>query len=301
MRDAITLLEQVAARYGPNPTFPDVLAALGLVEDERSPRLVRAILEEDLAEALEISREVADDGIDIARFTRATLDIMRRLLPQIIRGASAGGAENPEDAALVEVARTRGTSVHSIVTAIQELAKADFRLDPASAVPLEMACAAAILQPTPQVVVATAPPSAGPGQASGTGQQRPARGASREPSQSRDPGPASPEERFLRQLYDRCSMANVKVGAWLNGSCEVLSLGEDTFELGFFHDFHLEKVTTDGRAIIEQQAEIILGRPMRLEARRIDRDKAASAQKRPRGGHLAEAAVALGATPVARE
>lgn len=301
MRDAITLLEQVVARYGPNPTFQDVLAALGLVEDERSPRLVRAILEEDLAEALEISREVADDGIDIARFTRATLDIMRRLLPQVIRGSSTNGSENPEDEALVELARSRGTSIHAIATAIQELAKADFRLDPASPVPLELACAAAILQPAPQVFVTAAPSNAGAGQASGTGQQRPARGASREASPSRDAGPASPEDRFLRQLYDRCSMANVKVGAWLNGSCEVLSLGEDTFELGFFHDFHLEKVTTDGRAIIEQQAEIILGRPMRLEAKRIDRDKAASAPKRPRGGHLAEAAVALGATPVAKE
>ncbi len=301
MRDAITLLEQVVARYGPTPTFQDVLASLGLVEDERSPRLVRAILEEDLAEALEISREVADDGIDIARFTRATLDILRRLLPQVIRGSSTDGAENPEDEGLVELARSRGTSIHSIVTAIQELAKADFRLDPASPVPLEIACAAAILQPVPQVVAAAAPPHAVAGQPTATGQQRPARAASREPSASRDAGPASPEERFLRQLYDRCSMANVKVGAWLNGSCEVLSLGEDSFELGFFHDFHLEKVTTDGRAIIEQQAEIILGRPMRLEARRIDRDKASNAPKRPRGGHLAEAAVALGATPVAKE
>ncbi len=96
-------------------------------------------------------------------------------------------------------------------------------------------------------------------------------------------------------------MANVKVGAWLNGSCEVLEIGESTIELGFYHDFHLEKVTTDGRAIIEQQAEIILGRPVRLEAKRIDREKTAGTPKRPRGGHLAEAAVALGATPVAKE
>lgn len=300
MRDAITLLEQVVARYGPAPMFQDVLAALGLVEDERSPRLVRAILEEDLAEALEISREVADDGIDIARFTKATVDILRRLLPQIIRGSSIDGAENPEDAALVEVARGRGTSVQAVAAAIQELAKADFRLDPASPIPLEMACAAAILQPTPQVVVAAAPGHA-PGPAASGSSQRPARAAARESSGSRDAGPANPEERFLRQLYDRCSMANVKVGAWLNGSCEVLAIGEEMFELGFYHDFHLEKVTTDGRAIIEQQAEIILGRPVRLEAKRIDRDKAANAPKRPRSGHLAEAAVALGATPVAKE
>ena len=63
LRDAITLLEQVASQYGNAPTREDVLAALGLVHDERIAVMADAILDEDLGTALTIAREVADDGI----------------------------------------------------------------------------------------------------------------------------------------------------------------------------------------------------------------------------------------------
>ena len=298
MRDAITLLEQAAARYGHEPSYADVLAALGLVQDERSARLVKALIEEDLAEALAIAREVADDGVDVARFTRTAVDILRRILTHVIRGVAFDDSEHPEDIELAQAALGRAAPVRMVVNAIQELAKADFRLDPASPVPLEIACAATILQPEAQVAPAAA-----------SGAEHSSAPIRRQPSREQQAGgnratdapaaPATPEDRFLRALYDRCTMANVKVGAWLNGSCEVLAIGDDSFELGFYHDFHLDKVKADGRAIIEEQAGIILGRPVRLEARRIDRER--SAPRRPRSGHLAEAAIALGATPVAKE
>lgn len=294
LRDAITLLEQVVARYGPTPSSADVMAALGLVEDERSTRLVRAIIEEDLGEALLIARDVADSGIDIARFTRTAVDILRRMLPHVIKGAATEDLENPDDRELVALAISQGVGVRTLVLAIGELAKADFRLDPASPIPLEMACAAAILQPEPQVAVQAAGRAA-PASPS----TRPAR-APREASPRGEPAHTSNEERFLRNLYERASAANVKVGAMLNGSCQVLEIGQDFIELGFYHDFHLEKVRVDGRVIIEQQAEIILGRPVRLEARRIERDGAAQ-KPAPKAGHLAEAARAMGATPVAKE
>lgn len=294
MRDAITLLEQVAARYGASPSYDDILAALGLVEDARSGRLVRAIVEEDLAEALAIAREVADDGIEIARFTKATMDILRRLLPHMLRGAALGDGQNTAELDLAQAAIDRGTSVQQVVTAIQELARADFRLDPASPVPLEIACAAAILRPVPVATAVPAAPEAQP-----VARRAPTREARQaEPEEKA----ASREARFLRALYDRCTMVNVKVGAMLNGSCEVLSLGDDTFELGFYHEFHLDKVKTDGRVLLEEQASAIMGRPMRLEARRVERERNNPAtQRRPRAGHLAEVAVTLGATPVTKE
>ena len=57
LRDAITMMEQIAARYGTHPTVDDVLAAMGQVHDARTAGLVRAILEDDLLAEIFIERE----------------------------------------------------------------------------------------------------------------------------------------------------------------------------------------------------------------------------------------------------
>jgi len=296
MRDAITLLEQVIARYGNAPSTDDVLAALGLVHDERSEAIARAIVEEDLAAALEIARSVADDGIDIARFTRSAIDVFRDILPDVLRGKAreAGG-----HAALAQTAIGHGRrSITTIVNAIQELAKADFRLDPGSPIPLEVACASAILGAgaVPPLVTTAQPAVGGPGaQAAGT--RPPAATGARAPAAPA--GPQSREEKFMKDLYDRCRMANMRLGAWLNGSCEVLSITDDELALGFFRSTHMQKVDTDCRTLVEQQAEEMLGHKVRLTVRLIE---GAQQVKRPaRSGHLAEAAKALGATPVGKD
>ena len=77
LRDAITLLEQIASMYGSSPSTDDVLESLGLVRDERTEKLAGALAERDLGAALEIARDVAGDGIDMARFTRETIDTLR--------------------------------------------------------------------------------------------------------------------------------------------------------------------------------------------------------------------------------
>ncbi len=294
MRDAITLLEQVTARYGNAPSTDDVLAALGLVHDERSEALARAIVEEDLAGALDIARSVADDGIDIARFTRSTVDVFRDILPDVLRGRAK---ETAAHSALAQIAIERGRkSIVTIVNAVQELAKADFRLDPGSPIPLEVACASAILGAT-AAPVAVAQPAAGAQHAGAAASRAPAGNGSRAPAAVA--APLSNEEKFMKDLYDRCRMANMRLGAWLNGSCEVISITDDELALGFFRTTHMQKVDTDCRTLVEQQAEEMLGRKVRLTVRLIEGGQQA---KRPaRSGHLAEAAKALGATPVGKD
>lgn len=103
----------------------------------------------------------------------------------------------------------------------------------------------------------------------------------------------------MKELYDSCRMVNPRLAGWLNGSCKVLAMEGDELELGFFAPMHMQKVDTDCRSLVEQQAEIILGRPVRLRVRQIDKEQ--QAQRAPRGGHLAEAARAMGATPVGKE
>jgi DNA polymerase-3 subunit gamma/tau len=291
MRDAITLLEQVTARYGLAPTHDEVLAGLGLVQDERSAVLARAIVDSDLAGALEVAREVADSGIDMADFTRATLDLLRAILPDVLRKQLTPGREEPERS-LAEAALAANSSMEVLVTAIRELAEADFRLDPASPIPLEIACASSILGPAPAVVAAASASAGAPS-------LRSSRNGARTPATIPADSPLSSEERFLKQLYERCRLVDARLAGWLNGSCEVVTLSDDELVLGFYHEVHRQKVDTDVRTLVEQQAEALAGHALKLTLQHIEQSR--QPRRESRRGHLAEAARAMGATPVTKE
>ena len=294
LRDAITMLEQVVARYGERPSLDDVLAAIGQVNDERTVGLVRAILEEDLGSALEIARAVADDGVDIARFTKASIDLIREIVPEVLKREPNAEFHHAD---LVAAARSRNDGVRVLTTAMAELARADFRLDPASPIPLEVACATAILGvglPAAAPASAGAAPAGSPQGRAAAGQQRPAAAAT-VPSNA----PLSREEKFARDLFEHCKMVNPSLAMWLNGSFEVLEMDGDELVLGFGRKMPMDKVDTTCRPMVEQQAEAILGRPVKLVVRLIENDT--GPKRETRRGHLAEAAKAMGATPVGKD
>ncbi len=274
LRDAITLMEQVTSRYGASPTDDEVLESLGLMRDERALQLADSIENEELATALAVAREIGDDGLDIALFTRELINELRERQLSALREG--------------EQARAR-----VLTTAIGELARADFRLDPASPVPLEVALAMAILGGAPVAATAAAQPVVSGSPANGAA---PVRRQGRQPAEQ---APLSKEERFLKELYDRCRMTNMKAAAWLNGSCEVVSIGDEELELGFYRKIHMEKVATESRTLVEQQAEALLGHSVHLKVSLID-DEARN-ERKPKSGHLAAAARAMGATPVEKE
>ncbi len=278
LRDAITLLEQVTSRFGPNPTEGDVLAALGLLQDHRSIQLAEAIMGKDLPGALDLVRDVADSGVDLAKFTRAVVDTLR---DELARSAQEGG------------------DVRGLVLAISELARADFRMDPANPVPLEVACATAILGETAAPAVTRPAATGAPAGQPGPRAQRPARRPSGGSDRSEDSA-ASTEQKFLRELYNRCSMVDITKAAFLNGSCEVLSIEDDVIRLGFYFSFHKDKIDRDCRPLVEEQAAALLGRPVRLEVELVER-RPQNRKSASKGGHLAEAARAMGATPVGKD
>jgi DNA polymerase-3 subunit gamma/tau len=293
LRDAITMLEQVTARYGNAVTVEDVRAAMGQVSDSRVAGLVGAVLADDLGAALEIARAVADDGIDIARFTRATIDLMREVVPEALKRESP--AEHPQGE-LIAATRARTDGVRLLAAAIAELAKADFRLDPASPIPLEVACAAVILGggvPAQPVAVAPGAPAA-----ARQPLERPAGGAAG-PAPMPSNTPLSREEKFARDLYEHCKMVNPSHAMWLNGSFEVLEMDGDELSLGFQRQMPMGKVDTVCRAMVEEQAAVILGHPVTLKVALID--GTAQPRRETRRGHLAEAAKAMGATPVGKD
>lgn len=290
LRDAITMMEQVAARYGATPTVDDILTSLGQVHDARTTGLLRAILDEDLATALDIARSVADDGIDIGRFTRATLELIREVLPQALKRETSPEYPNAE---LADAARAGG--VRKLTSAVAELSRADFRLDPASPIPLEVALATTILganaQPAPAMVsAATAPAGARP---SGS------RPAEKQPAAVPANAPLSAGERLARDLYEHCKMVNPSLAMWLNGSFEVIQMDGDVLELGFQRKMPMDKVDTACRQMVEEQAEAILGRKVTLKVTLLE--QAAQPRRETQKGHLAEAARAMGATPVGKD
>lgn len=283
LRDAITLLEQAASRYGPSPSTDEILESLGLIDDPRTKELAAAIVAKDLTAALTMAREVADDGVNLARFTASTLEELRK---NLLEAARAPTNEQPD--------------IRGIATAIAELSEADFRRDPANPIPLEVACATAILGPVTQVQMVAAPPSTAGGSAKQQPAQRP-RGGARPAGRGAPAAPEelSREERFIRELYQRCKMVNPVQAAWLNGSCEVIEMDGDEIKLGFYMPMHMQKVDGDCRELVEQVASDLLQRPVRLTVQKIDRN--AGEKRGPRGGHLVEAARSLGATEIRKE
>lgn len=274
LRDAITFLEQVTARYGVSPTEGDVLAALGLLHDHRSVQLAETLTSKDLPAALDLIQDVADSGVDLGKFTRATIEQLRGTMT----------AEAHE-----------GNDVRAVVFAIGELARADFRNDPSNPVPLEIACATVILG-----VPAAAAPAA-----TGAPQQRPAPAARRPARAAGGRGDAAaetpPDQRFLRELYNRCSMINLTQAAFINGSCEVLDMEGEVLRLGFYFPMHMQKVDRDCRPLIEEQAGELLGRSVRLEVELVERKPPGRRGAPKAGGHLAAAARDIGATPIGKD
>ena len=101
----------------------------------------------------------------------------------------------------------------------------------------------------------------------------------------------------MRALYEACKLASVKHGGWLNGSCKVLSMEGDTLDLGFWNQMHMNKVDTEVRPLVEEQASVLLKRPIKLQVTLLPPEQAAN-RRAARSGHLAEAARQLGAKPV---
>jgi DNA polymerase-3 subunit gamma/tau len=293
LRDAITLMEQVVARYGNAPSLDDVLAAMGQVHDTRTTALVRAILEDDLGAALEIARSVADDGIDIGRFTKTVIGVIRDILPSVIKGAPK--PEDPHAELVTEAVGANG--VRKLSGAMAELARADFRLDPASAIPLEVACATAILGGGLAPAGAAMPAAAAGGAPSKARAEAPPAGGQAAPRIPAD-APLTAQERFARELYDLCKVENARLAMWLGSKFEVLQMDGEVVELGFERPMPMEKVLA-GKAIVEGIASRVLGRTVTLSVKLLEGPTQPT--RETRRGHLAEAARAIGATPVGKE
>ncbi len=186
-RDAVNLLDQLAAYHGSELDLEAVQRGLGLVVDDRATALARAAVGRDLPAGLALLSSVRDDGIEVRAFVREVVQTLRTLL--LLR---AGGHEELglSDAQLAELRPIAGeTQAAEIVAALRALGEIDFAGDAYDALPAEIAFASLAVG-LPAEGDALAPPEAPPQSAQAAPQQ--AAQGRREAAPRRERAPRQP-------------------------------------------------------------------------------------------------------------
>ncbi|MEE8370294.1 MAG: DNA polymerase III subunit gamma/tau [Dehalococcoidia bacterium] len=137
LRDAINGLEQVVAYYGPSPSLGQVQEALGLSVDARSGEMARLILDGELTAGLKLIAAVRDDGVELRLFTRHVVQYLRGLL--LAKAGAVEALDVPGEAVAELEATAAGVESADIVRALRTFGRVDFRDDPQSSLPLELA------------------------------------------------------------------------------------------------------------------------------------------------------------------
>jgi len=325
LRDAINLVEQLSNYYGSSPSLEQVRDSLGLTADARGRELVRHVLEKDLSAGLKLIAAVRDDGVDMRQFQREVVNYLRFLL--VVKS----GAEDTLDLAAEEVEEMRSLSSaapsEDVLRALRGFGQADFRDDPQSSLPLELALADHVLGPgaAAQVAAAEAEPVVRPSFPAGRQAAPPqppklrARLQETEREAPQPPKPAAPPgegesqppeaapvaattaaDDLLQRLRRACKEVDHRAAAYLNGTCEVKSLENGVLVLAFYQQFGLHKgkiEAPDNRRIVEEAASRLLGQTITLECTVCERQRA-EGKPSMRGGHLVQAARQMGARPV---
>jgi DNA polymerase-3 subunit gamma/tau len=328
LRDGVNALEQVVTYYGSAPTYEQVQEALGLSVDQRSGELARLALAGDLPGGLRLLVAVRDDGVDMKQFGRQVVRYLRGLLL-----SKAGAAETLDlPAELAEQVRQDASTVSrgEIVRALRCFSSVDFRDDPQSSVPLELAFIDFVgdgdaparkthegsVVPASEAVRAS-PVGSAPRQTmpAAKAASPAAAEASATPSPEHDERAAA-EERVVerasrpsssngsRDLLENVRLAlkeshepgDKQLSALLNGSCEVRETTESEVALGFYHTFHLERVESGGyKSRLGEAFSESLGRKVTVRFEHSPRERS---QEPAKPGHLVQAAKELGARPI---
>jgi len=314
LRDAINALEQTVTYYGPSPSLEQVREALGISVDVRSAELTRLLLGgpsagsgQALAQELKLVAAVRDDGVDMRRFSREVVDYLRELL--LVKADAADTLDQPRETLAEMQTLTREVGGAEIVRALKALGRLDFRDDPQSSLPLELALVELASEPerpaTPETAPAPEPAAAEEPEpqfsipVSGT-EEVAATTAGATVSAAEETGEAPPPAGVppdvLTRIREACKDSDKQLAALLNASCEVKSLEGDVLTLGFYHTFHLERVEAGGYpGRLNELFSQALGRPVTTELVHSPRRPTPGKIK---GGHLARAARELGAKPV---
>ena len=188
LRDAENLLEQLAVSYGSEINLDQALELLGLGDTESSTELAVAALQSNPKSALEIINREAAKGADIGRLRSGAVDVLRAGL--LVKAGVEDALGQSQDALDAITDASRDVTLEKLLHIVTELEKADFRQNPSSPLPLEIALLNAIAdRPAAPVAaaIAAAPAPTAPARSRPAAQPGPA------PTRRPQPSPSNPQ------------------------------------------------------------------------------------------------------------
>jgi DNA polymerase-3 subunit gamma/tau len=333
LRDAENLLEQLAVSYGSDINLDQALELLGLGDTESSTELAVAALQSNPKSALEIINREATKGADLGRLRSGTVDVLRAGL--LVKAGVEDALGQSQDALAAMTDASRDVSLEKLLHVVTELEKADFRQNPSSPLPLEIALLNAMADRpvVPAAAIAPAPapttptrsrPAAQPGPAL-TRRPQPSAPPSNPQGQSRQPAPvgggalpqqhqgppqtvresrpARPpqDERWVQVIREltRTQGSQFNLGAILRGVQEA-EVDGDTLRLSFRQQSMGERVASEladprGRGPIETAVESAYA--VKLKVVIAGRDSNGAAKRTPTAmdSDIVRLAVTMGA------
>lgn len=155
LRDGANLFEQAVATHGHALTEDLVRADGGGSGDARARTLVGSLLSRQLAEALDLIAAVRDDGIDLRQFAREAVQTLRAAM--LLRAGASASLDLGEEALTSLQELAGGASAAELVRLLRLLTAVDFRADPQSPLPLELAVVEALTVAAPEPAAVAAP------------------------------------------------------------------------------------------------------------------------------------------------
>jgi len=278
LRDAENLLEQLLVYHGPKITLQQVHQELGISGDLRIKELVEHILRRDLPAALTTVNQVAAEGLDLKTFNRGLVEYLRELLAVKVGTQDLLGL-TPEE---LEERRSlvRGADLKEISGALKSFAQADFRFEPHSSLPLELALLDLLAEWDEKA--------------------KPAEEEPRLPQMVE----ASSNLEHIRQRWNefvnacRGEGSRGNLDALLRGFCKPIDLEDNTLVLGFYAEFHKSKIEDPKyRRMVERKLKEVFGVPYQVRCVLLKREKKNEVQQNP----LIKAALDLGGKIIGEE
>jgi len=295
MRDAESLLDQLASYTAGNLTAAEVRAVLGIGSSEAVFQVADALIRGDAAQGLSVINTAVDEGVDPRQFACQIVDHLRALiLVQLRSGIIPPYVEDEMLPRLEEQAAASSTNLLVRAVKLFNRAAMDAKGSWQPQLPLEMAFVEALLPPDAGVDADSQPPTV----------QRIRAGV---PASSRQTPPPSPPEpntatreagadyraasvsaaklqecwpEFLSALHSR----NLSLEALMR-SCRPVAVEGDVVVLGFDYDFHRGKVEEErNKRDVEDTLSSLLGWKCRVRCvlrQKGQQEQAGAAQQRP--------------------
>jgi DNA polymerase-3 subunit gamma/tau len=330
MRDAENLLEQSVAHYGSRIELQQVQAMLGISGDVRARELAVHIVDNDITAGLKTINSVTQDGLDLKQFNRELVEYLRGLL-LIKAGAGAAVDLPPEELSEMRSLAERAPMAQ-LSKAAKLFRQVELELDGFSPLPLELAMVECALPQggaatpatgekreisgekpvTPTKPKKTEGEPAGTTEPTGEKPETPTkpRKTEGEPAGTPEPTgekPAMPHKleksdiEYFRNRWKDVVSATKGMGskgnldALLRSACEPVAIEGETLVLGFYYEFHKEKIEDPKyRHMVEAKVSEVFGKNYKIRCMLTER-KAASR------GHLVEAALQMGAKIIEEE